>query len=35
MKLNWKLIIKIVKFIGTVLTTIAGTLAVQSCGTIC
>ena len=31
MKLNWKLIIKIVKFLGTVLTTIAGTLAVQSC----
>ena len=32
MKINWTKIIKIAKFLGTVLTTIAGTLAVQSCG---
>lgn len=31
MKINWKTIIKILKFIATVITSIAGTLAVQSC----
>ena len=31
MKINWSNVIKVVKFLGTVLTAIAGTLAVQSC----
>lgn len=31
MKINWKTIVKILKFIATVITSIAGTLAVQSC----
>lgn len=31
-KLNYAKIIKIVKFFATVITSIAGTLAVQSCG---
>ena len=31
MKINWKTIGKILKFIATVITSIAGTLAVQSC----
>ena len=30
-KINWNTIIKILKFLITVITTIAGTLAVQSC----
>ena len=32
MKINWNKVIKVVKFLATVITTIAGTLAVQSCG---
>ena len=32
MKINWNKVIKVVKFLSTVITTIAGTLAVQSCG---
>lgn len=31
-KVNWSKCIKVVKFVATVLTTILGTLAVQSCG---
>ena len=31
MKINWTKVFKVLKFIGTVLTTIAGTLAVQNC----
>jgi hypothetical protein len=30
-KINWKKTFKVLKFLGTVITTIAGTLAVQSC----
>ena len=30
-KIKWRTILKVLKFIGTVLTTVAGTLAVQSC----
>jgi hypothetical protein len=30
-KVNWKTFIKVLKFVGTIITTIAGTLAVQSC----
>ena len=33
MKVNWKKIVKILKFTATVITSIAGTIAVQSCGT--
>ena len=31
MKINWNTIVKVLKFIVTVITTILGTLAVQSC----
>ena len=31
MKINWTKVFKVLKFVGTVLTTIAGTLAVQNC----
>ena len=31
-RINWTKTWKILKFLGTVFTTIAGTLAVQSCG---
>ena len=31
-RINWTKAWKILKFLGTVITTIAGTLAVQSCG---
>ena len=31
MKINWNTIIKILKFLATVITSIAGSLAVQSC----
>ena len=30
-KVNWTKIAKVLKFLATVITTIAGTLAVQSC----
>lgn len=30
-KINWNTIVKILKFIATVITSVAGTLAVQSC----
>ena len=30
-KVNWNKVLKVVKFLATVVTTIAGTLAVQSC----
>ena len=30
-KVNWRTVIKVVKFMATVITSIAGTLAVQSC----
>ena len=30
-KVNWNKVFKVLKFLGTVITTIAGTLAVQSC----
>jgi hypothetical protein len=32
-KVNWKTIVKIIKFVATVITSVASTLAVQSCGT--
>lgn len=32
MKVNWNKIIKVIKFIATVLTSVLSTLAVQSCG---
>ena len=31
MKINWHKVFKIMKYIGTILTTIAGTLAIQNC----
>ncbi len=31
-KISWKKVVKVIKFLATVITTIAGTLAVQSCG---
>ena len=31
-RINWNKVVKVVKFLATVVTTIAGTLAVQSCG---
>ncbi len=31
MKINWSKVIQVLKFFATVITTIAGTLAVQSC----
>ncbi len=31
-KVNWINVAKVLKFLATVITTIAGTLAVQSCG---
>ena len=31
-KINWKTIVKVVKFVATVITSVASTLAVQSCG---
>jgi len=31
MKINWNNVIKVIKFLATVITSIAGTLAVQSC----
>ena len=31
MKINWNTIVKVLKFIATVITTILGTIAVQSC----
>ena len=31
-KVNWKNVAKVLKFLATVITTIAGTVAVQSCG---
>jgi hypothetical protein len=30
-KINWSTVIKVLKFLATVITSIAGTLAVQSC----
>jgi hypothetical protein len=30
-KVNWRTVFKIAKFIATVVTSVAGTLAVQSC----
>lgn len=30
-KVNWRTVIKVLKFLATVITSIAGTLAVQSC----
>lgn len=30
-RINWNKVAKVVKFLATVITTIAGTLAVQSC----
>lgn len=34
MKINWSKVIQVLKFFATVITTIAGTLAVQSCNSI-
>jgi len=31
MKINWPKVFKVLKYLGTIITTIAGTLAVQSC----
>lgn len=31
-KVNWRTIAKILKFLATVITSVAGTIAVQSCG---
>ena len=31
MKINWQKVFKVLKVIGTIITTIVGTLAVQSC----
>ena len=31
-KVNWRTVAKVLKFLGTVITSIAGTIAVQSCG---
>lgn len=31
LKINWNNVIKVIKFLATVITSIAGTLAVQSC----
>ena len=31
-KVNWRTVVKFLKFLGTVITSIAGTIAVQSCG---
>ena len=30
-KVKWRTVLKVLKFVGTVITTVAGTLAVQSC----
>jgi hypothetical protein len=30
-RINWNKVVKVIKFLATVITTIAGTLAVQSC----
>ena len=30
-KINWNTVIKVLKFIATVITSVVGTLAVQSC----
>ncbi len=31
-KVNWKTVAKVVKFVATVITSVASTIAVQSCG---
>jgi hypothetical protein len=31
MKINWQKVFKVLKVIGTIITTIVGTLAVQNC----
>lgn len=31
MKIKWTTIVKIIKFLATVITSVAGTIAVQSC----
>ena len=31
-KVNWKTVVKVIKFVATVITSVASTLAVQSCG---
>lgn len=31
-KVNWRTVVKVLKFIATVITSVAGTIAVQSCG---
>ena len=31
-KVNWNTVVKVLKFIATVITTILGTIAVQGCG---
>ena len=30
-KINWRTVVKVLKFIATVITSVAGTIAVQSC----
>jgi len=31
-RINWNRVIKVIKFVATVVTTVLGTIAVQSCG---
>ena len=31
-KFNWSTIVKVLKFVATVITSVLGTIAVQSCG---
>jgi len=31
MKINWRTVAKVLKFVATVITTVLGTIAVQSC----
>lgn len=31
-KINWGTIVKVLKFVATVITSVLGTIAVQSCG---
>ena len=31
-KVNWNRVVKVLRFVATVITTVLGTIAVQSCG---
>ena len=31
-KVNWNTVVKVLKFVATVITTVLGTIAVQGCG---